>query len=73
MEFIFLFCVGAFMGYILSITVLRSRSIGTLRIDRSDPTDGPYLFLELERDVGYVSRERYVTFKVSNESYISHE
>ena len=46
MYFVF-FIVGAFVGSVLTVFMTRKRPIGTLRIDRSDPNDQPYMFLEL--------------------------
>lgn len=48
----------------------KENSVGTLRIDTSDP-DGPYLFLELHTGVGEVMRHKQVTMDVSTENYIS--
>ncbi len=45
--------------------------VGRLRIDRSDPEDGPYMFAEIFKGVGDISKMKYVTFKVCNEDYIS--
>lgn len=66
-----LFMVGAFVGSVLTILMTRKRPIGRLRIDRSDPDDQPYMFLELYKNVGDVSNEKRVTLDVSNENYIS--
>lgn len=45
--------------------------VGRLRIDRSDPEDGPYMFAEIFKGVGDISKMKYVTFEVCNENYIS--
>lgn len=66
-----LFMIGAFVGSVLTILVTRKRPIGRLRIDRSDPDDQPYMFLELYKNVGDISDEKRVTLDVSNENYIS--
>ena len=44
--------------------------VGRLRIDRSDPEDGPYMFAEIFKGVGDISKMKYVTFEVCNEDYI---
>lgn len=44
--------------------------IGTLRIDTSDP-DGPFMFLELSKDVNAVASKKYVVLKVNLKNYIS--
>lgn len=62
-------CTGI-IGYVLAMQKYSKKSIGTLRVDSSDP-DGPYLFLELETDPNVIKKEKYVTLKVNTKSYIS--
>ena len=64
---VFLIC-GYILGY--SLGKNKRKSIGTLRVDSSDP-DGPYLFLELETDPDFIKKEKYVLLKVDTKSYIS--
>jgi hypothetical protein len=45
--------------------------VGTLRIDRSDPSEPPYIFLELAKGVGDISTKKNVILRVRNENYIS--
>ena len=68
MEFAIVWIIGVVVGYILSVTFKHSKSVGTLKIDSSDP-EGPYLFLELSKDVDYIRREQYVTFRVDDSNY----
>ena len=70
MYFVF-FIIGVLIGSVLTVLMTRKRPIGRLRIDRSDPDDQPYMFLELYKNVGDISSEKYVTLEVSNENYIS--
>lgn len=72
MEFI-LFFVGVSLGVSIASIIFRSHFIGDLRIDNSDPDDGPYLFLELSKDIGEIYRKKYVMFKVSLKNFIPHE
>lgn len=69
------FCIGMIVGIIQASLVAwfvsRSFKVGTLRVDRSDPDDEPYMFLELSKNIGDVSNKKYVVLKVSNENYIS--
>ena len=44
--------------------------IGTLRIDRSDE-DGPYLFLELSKNIPAFDKKKKVIMSVRDENYIS--
>lgn len=65
--------IGFGIGFISAcIGVLRLK-IGTLKIDRSDPTEPPYMFLEISKGVGDVSNRKYVLLDVRNENYISQE
>lgn len=73
-----LFALTALLGFVAgwiskasaSKPTSQTETIGTLRIETSDP-DGPYLFLELDKGVGDISKEEYVRLRVSNESYIT--
>ena len=71
MEFAIVFALGAVFGAILALTTSYSRSVGNLRIDRSDPEEPPYLFLELIKDVGDISRKKYVLLRVNVKDFIS--
>ena len=64
--------VGLLIGFlVMSLIIIRkTESIGTLRVDHSLPDEGPYLFLELTKDVGYVERQKYIILKVNTDSYI---
>lgn len=66
-----LILLGMCLGVGLTIIFKRRRPVGTLRVDQSDSTEAPYLFLDLDEPVNSFRREKYVTFKVRNENYIS--
>lgn len=68
-----LFAIGVVVGCILTRLIFRFQSVGDLRIDTSDPDDGPYMFLELSKDVHTLMRQKYVVLKVNLKNYISHE
>ena len=68
-----MFVIGLLIGIIATTLFIRLRSVGTLRIDRSDPEDGPYLFLELTSRPEEVAKKAYITLRVDLESYISHK
>lgn len=64
--------IGFGIGFIVSFYVYRPKIFGTLRVDSSDPEDGPNLFLELTaNDRDAIMRSDYATFKVNTKSYIS--
>lgn len=62
---------GFAVGYGLSVYLRAKTYAGTLREDHSDPTEAPYLFLELEPG-GFEKIHKYqtVTFKVKIENYL---
>lgn len=74
MELAIAIAIGI-IGFIAGVVVGKrsnNQSIsGTLRIDSSDPYDGPYMFLELSEDLVALSKKQHVTLDVSTESYIS--
>lgn len=71
MEFVLIFIAGFLVGTGAVLIAYRIYSVGTLRIDRSDPSEPPYIFLELDKGVGDISRKKNVVLKVKNENYIS--
>ena len=77
--YIAIFVVGLIIGVgltvIISRTISRKRSIGSLCVDDSDPDDGPYLFLEFKPDQNpeVIMRKAYVTLKVNIKHYVSHK
>ena len=50
----------------------RSNNVGTLRIDRSDPDEPPYFFLEVT-NVRRIKNGKTITMTVNEENYISQE
>ena len=65
--------IGLVIGVLLGIVLSRRRSLGNLRVDRSDPTSEPLLFLELGTDVRTIMRKKQVVFKVRVEDFLPHE
>lgn len=72
-KMIIAFLVGVLIGTIIYAIAVKTASIGTLRIDQSDPEDSPYLFLELNKNITAISSKKYVTMKVDLRNYISHD
>ena len=66
------FIAGLVAGSVIQLIRGRSQTAGALRIDMSDPNEGPYLFLELQ-DGGLekVVRSDVVSFDVVKENYIA--
>ena len=64
--------LGLLLGFGLSAVIKRKKPVGTLRVDRSDPEEAPYLFLELERDgMDKIHKAKAVVFKVDLSSYLA--
>ena len=70
MELFVIFGIGILVGIVCTTVATRTKSVGSLRVDMSDPDDGPYLFLELSKDIGKIYRKKYVIFKVSLKNFI---
>lgn len=70
MELVIVFVIGIVVGSIITRIVTKHLDSGTLRIDTSDP-DGPFMFLELSKDMNTVASKKYVILKVNLKSYIS--
>ncbi len=70
---VLLFLLGFMVGIISFLVYLIVRSVGTLRVDQSDPTEQPYLFLELDKPVETVINKKYVLFRVIKKNFISQD
>lgn len=60
-------------GVAIGLAIGYEHPVGDLRVDRSDPTSPPYLFLELDTDVYSVMRRKHVLFRVKLKDFIPHE
>lgn len=67
--------LGVVIGWIIGRFTYKTKPIGNLRIDSSDPDDGPYLFLELssKSTPNLLKLKKYVTLEVKVENYVSHK
>lgn len=65
--------VAIVIGFVIGRVLPRERPLGDLRVDRSDPTCEPYLFLELDTDVYTVMRKKHITFRVKVENLLPHD
>lgn len=76
MEFVIPYILGMIVGVIVTVIVakwLSPKMVGYLRVDHSDPDDGPYMFLELTRGLEFVASQDTVNLKVKLEDYIPRE
>lgn len=71
MEVLIAVVIGFAVGFVFACLGVLGLKIGTLRIDRSDPDEEPYMFLEINKGVGDISNRKYVLMEVSNENFIS--
>lgn len=71
-----MFCVvcgviGVLFGFIFAVLLQKRKKIGALRMDRSDPNEAPYLFLELDPNgMEKINRFKTVMLRVRLENYI---
>ena len=70
--------IGVFIGILIGIERMRKaiekRSVGHLRIDRSEPDERPRPFLEVKgSSIDMIAKEKFVILKVINENYLSHD
>ncbi len=70
MNIVIAFVLGVLVGRVFTIIIARINSVGSLRVDTSDPDDNPYLFLELSKDTNYVFRKKYITLKVNTKDFV---
>ena len=61
--------VGVFIGWIYAKD-LKGKSLGVLRVDQSDPYDGPYMFLQ-NVDPDEIMQHKQVLFDVKVEDFVS--
>lgn len=65
--------IGFMCGVRYRTNLERKKTVGSLRIDRSDASDNPYLFLEANQGVEVILKEKWVVLTVNAENFISHK
>lgn len=66
--------IGVFIGVNRMKRAIEERSVGHLRIDRSEPDERPKAFLEIMgATIDSISQKNYVVLKVINEDYLSRD
>lgn len=64
--------IGVFIGITRMKKAIEERSVGHLRIDRTEPDERPKAFLEIMgTTIDSISQKNYVVLKVVNEDYLS--
>lgn len=61
--YVFILVVGVLIGITIGIEIYRHANYGCIKVYKTDE-DGPYLFLELNKEVPELCKKQYVTFKV---------
>lgn len=64
---------GILVGIVVTSVYFCSKTIGSLRVDHSDPSEPPYLFLEVEKNPDALDHGKVVVLRVKRENLISHE
>lgn len=56
--------IGVVIGVIITALIFKGFIVGDLRVDTSDPEDGPYLFLELSKELNSITNKSHVILRV---------
>ena len=68
------FLVGAIVGIVVCRLTEAKKTMGSLRIDHSEPDEPARMFLELKGVTpDMISHHKFVLFEVINESYLSRD
>lgn len=66
-----IFFIGSMIGSISSCLIFNMMYVGYLRVDHSDPYDGPYMFLELQKNIDTIERKKYVILRVKQDNLVT--
>lgn len=65
MVYILLLLAGILIGVAVTTLILVKDTIGTLRVNDSDPDSQPYLFLEIDSGKAYkLQKDKHITLRV---------
>lgn len=64
---------GILVGVAAATVFIYAKAVGSLRVDHSDPSEPPYLFLEVEKNPDTLEHGKIVVLRVKRENLISHE
>ena len=67
------FAAGVIVGVMIGLLLVLRLKVGVIRVVVDDPTEDPYLFLELSRDAVNITRKKYVLMKVDQKIRYSQE
>lgn len=73
MDRLIVLMIGILLGMAIYAYAHKTTPAGVLRVDRSDPSDEPYLWLELTRPVDTLRDKEIVTMQVKHENFVSRD
>lgn len=73
MDKLILLMIGVLLGMAIYAYAHKTTPVGILRVDRSDPADEPYLWLELSQPVSTFRDKQVVTMQVKHENFVSRD
>lgn len=68
--YVLCFVLGVLAGCLITKVMVNRKTSGTLRIDHSDPSEPPYMFLEGVIPMHMIMKKKTITFKVSVKDFI---
>lgn len=72
--YILVLLLGVIIGLIVGRVVATRKAMGRLRVDHSEPYEPTRMFVELKNVTpDMIAHQKFVTFEVINESYISRD
>lgn len=63
--------IGILIGCAVTMAIFRWFMVGTLVVDRSNPEEGTYLFLDLDIGPDRIAKRSTVLMRVEERSYLS--
>lgn len=72
MELVIGMVIGILVGFVWRALVKREPIIGTIHVNKVEPDEPPYMFLELHRGIEDVITKKTVNLKVDTKDYTSH-
>ena len=67
------FAAGIVVGIMIGLISVLRLKVGVIKVVIDDPTEAPYLFLELTKDATEIPRRKYVLMKVDQKIHYSQE
>jgi hypothetical protein len=61
--------LGVVVGCFVFKALSAANSVGTLWFDSSDSNDGPFLFLEVPKNIDIFRNKKQVTFKIKDKGF----